>query len=208
MCTPLPTQAEVELLVRDARRKVRLRPDPGDIEPAQAGEESVWSYPRPPRVEPFSADVRVMLKGQEIARSSEVLRVLETSGPPVIYLPAAAFKDVEFIAREDWSLCEWKGVARYLDLRCRTRHVDKAGWCFPQPFRSWARLPETDRVHCALSGKVCMPSERRASSTSRRRLLRGLDHRQSERAVQGRRRNGGLVRAPQPIIKPPRYAWS
>lgn len=51
--------------------------------------ESVWDYPRPPRVEPSLAHVVVELDGQVLADTRRSLRVLETSRPPVYYVPAA-----------------------------------------------------------------------------------------------------------------------
>ena len=50
--------------------------------------ESVWDYPRPPRVEPSAARVVVELDGQVLADTRRSLRVLETSHPPVYYIPA------------------------------------------------------------------------------------------------------------------------
>ena len=51
--------------------------------------ESVWDYPRPPRVEPSPAHVVVELDGQVLADTRRGLRVLETGHPPVHYIPAA-----------------------------------------------------------------------------------------------------------------------
>ena len=49
--------------------------------------ESVWDYPRPPRVEPSDEHVEVMLGGVVIASTRASYRVLETSHPPTYYLP-------------------------------------------------------------------------------------------------------------------------
>ena len=49
--------------------------------------ESVWDYPRPPRVEPSGRRVRVVLGGAVIADTTRAHRVLETSHPPVYYVP-------------------------------------------------------------------------------------------------------------------------
>ena len=49
--------------------------------------ESVWDYPRPPRVEPCTVRARVELDGVTIADSTAALRVLETSQAPAIYFP-------------------------------------------------------------------------------------------------------------------------
>ena len=55
------------------------------------GQESVWDYPRPPRLERTSNDIEVTLGGVVIARTRAALRVLETSHPPTYYLPVADF---------------------------------------------------------------------------------------------------------------------
>ena len=52
-----------------------------------ANPESVWDYPRPPRVERSTKLVRVVLGGGVIAESDRAHRVLETSHPPVYYVP-------------------------------------------------------------------------------------------------------------------------
>ena len=54
---------------------------------AQRAKESVWDYPRPPRVEPLDRHVRIVLGGETIAESDRALRVLETASPPTIYVP-------------------------------------------------------------------------------------------------------------------------
>ena len=60
------------------------------IRPAD-GQESVWDYPRPPRIERVDARVRIRLGGTVIVDTRDVVRVLETSHPPVYYLPIADF---------------------------------------------------------------------------------------------------------------------
>jgi len=58
---------------------------PVNRQPLKAGEESVWDYPRPPRVEAVDQRVRVVYNGVTIAESRRAKRVLETSHPPVYY---------------------------------------------------------------------------------------------------------------------------
>ncbi len=57
----------------------RINPGPG--------QESVWDYPRPPRIERTSKRVRVIFNEVVIAESTRSLRVLETSHPPVYCIP-------------------------------------------------------------------------------------------------------------------------
>ena len=53
------------------------------------GQESVWDYPRPPVLVPSASVVEVFARGQCIAHSGQVQRVLETASPPTYYVPAA-----------------------------------------------------------------------------------------------------------------------
>ncbi|HYJ27928.1 MAG TPA: DUF427 domain-containing protein, partial [Nocardioides sp.] len=78
--------------------------------------ESVWDYPRPPRVEASSERVVVTHAGAVVADTASSLRVLETSHPPTYYLPRSAFADGVLRPGEGASWCEWKGHADYLDL--------------------------------------------------------------------------------------------
>src|SRR5262249_52010441 len=86
------------------------------IEPGP-GQESGWEYPRPPRVESVPERIRVVVGGVDIANSTSALRVLETAGPPVYYLPPTDIR-MEFLTPTDHrSHCEWKGEASYYSLR-------------------------------------------------------------------------------------------
>jgi len=49
--------------------------------------ESVWDYPRPPRLERTTSRVTIVHAGQIIVDSDRCWRVLETSHPPVYYVP-------------------------------------------------------------------------------------------------------------------------
>jgi uncharacterized protein (DUF427 family) len=80
-------------------------------------QESVWDYPRPPRVEPASRRVRVELGGATIADSVGTVRVLETSHPPVYYVPPGDVADGALRPSGGSStFCEWKGRATYYDV--------------------------------------------------------------------------------------------
>ena len=81
---------------------LRIKPNPG--------QESVWDYPRPPRLEPVTKRLRVLFGGQTIADTTAGYRVLETSHPPVYYLPMEDIRR-EFLQRESGcSQCEsWRG---------------------------------------------------------------------------------------------------
>lgn len=117
-----------------------------------AGRESVWDYPRPPRLERTSRRVRVVLDGVTIADTRRALRVLETSHPPTYYIPP---EDIRRQCLEletgTGSLCEWKGAARYVSVVASGRRVARAGWTYPRPSHAFAML----RDHVAFyAGKM------------------------------------------------------
>ena len=63
---------------------------PQRIEPA-IGQESVWDYPRPPRLERLMKHIVIKFNGQIIADTHDAYRVLETSHPPVYYIPQVCY---------------------------------------------------------------------------------------------------------------------
>lgn len=104
------------------------------------GQESVWDYPRPPRLEPSERHVRVEAGGVTIADASEALRLLETSLAPSWYLPPSAVRMdlLEPVAGQ--TFCEWKGVARYFDIVVGTRRFERAAWTYPDPSARYGAL--------------------------------------------------------------------
>ncbi len=78
--------------------------------------ESVWDYPRPPRLESVTKQLRVTLGGTLIAETARGHRVLETSHPPVYYIPRDDVSEGALIASGGRSHCEWKGAATYYDV--------------------------------------------------------------------------------------------
>jgi uncharacterized protein (DUF427 family) len=98
--------------------------------------ESVWDYPRPPRVEHGHRRVRVVAGGATVADSTRALRVLETSQAPAIYVPPS---DVDFGAlrpARGRTLCEWKGAAVYFDVA----GSPSAAWSYPSPAAGYEAL--------------------------------------------------------------------
>ena len=100
--------------------------------------ESVWDYPRPPRVEPSWRRARVEFGGVTVADSERALRVLETSQAPGIYFPPEDVSHLEPNARR--SLCEWKGRAVYFDVVVGDRRAEAAAWAFPEPVPGYEQL--------------------------------------------------------------------
>ncbi len=112
---------------------------PTRIQP-QPGQESVWDYPRPPRVEPSSKRIRVEFAGQIIADTTKAYRVLETSHPPVFYIPAKDIKSKFVVKTTRTSFCEFKGRASYIDLIVNDRRTRDAGWFYPDPTPEFAAI--------------------------------------------------------------------
>jgi len=104
--------------------------------------ESVWDYPRPPRVEASTEHVTVEHAGRRVADSRRALRVLETSHPPTYYLPLTdVASGVLEPARSGLStVCEYKGVARYFDLVVDGVRVADVAWSFPRPTTGYEEL--------------------------------------------------------------------
>ena len=80
------------------------------------GQESVWDYPRPPRLEPVPERIRVVVDGVAIADTTRAVRVLETAAPPVYYVPPEDVRMDLLRPSPTSSQCEWKGAASYWSL--------------------------------------------------------------------------------------------
>ena len=105
--------------------------------PVGPGQESVWSYPRPPRLEHVAKRLRVVFAGRTIADTVAGWRVLETSHPPVYYLPLEDIDATALVRADGSSFCEFKGRAAYYDLVVDGRRSAKAAWTYPMPSRAF-----------------------------------------------------------------------
>ena len=65
-------------MASEANRRYNAGMDKRRIEPGP-GQESVWDYPRPPRVEPTSRRIEIVFNDVVIADSTNARRVLETA---------------------------------------------------------------------------------------------------------------------------------
>ncbi len=111
-------------------------------------QESVWDYPRPPRVEPVARTLRIILAGRAIVETRDAKRVLETSHPPVYYLPREDFT-CELLASGRRSFCEWKGMATYWSLRQAGRTAVDCAWSYPEPTPAFASIRDHLAVYPA-----------------------------------------------------------
>ena len=139
------------------RRPSPQRPGPG--------QESVWSYPRPPRVEPSHESVEIRFGGVVVAASTHTLRVLETSHPPTYYLPVDDFAPGVLHSTEGSSWCEYKGRAAYFDVVGEDAVAPRAAWTYPEPSAGYEVLAGHVAVmpaamdRCTVDGEVVVPQE-------------------------------------------------
>lgn len=132
-------------------------------DPLAPGQESVWAYPRPPRIEPVTSRVVIRLGGEVVVDTHDVVRVLETSHPPVYYLPIASFAGGALADAEGSSYCEFKGSARYLDVRGGGMTAARAAWNYPRPSHGYEALAGRVAVYaaqmdsCEVDGELVTP---------------------------------------------------
>lgn len=106
----------------------------------------------------------IVLGGETIAETSDAFRVLETSHPPVYYLPPSAFvAGVLTPGRKHGSYCEWKGWASYFSVTGGGRTEHNAAWAYAEPKDPYADMADHVAVYaspmdrCAVDGEVVEP---------------------------------------------------
>jgi uncharacterized protein (DUF427 family) len=102
--------------------------------------ESVWDYPRPPRLEMSTRHLVVRHGGLVLAESRRNWRVLETSHPPVFYLPPDGIAAGVLEPSAKRSYCEYKGEASYWHLRVGDELLRDAAWSYQEPTAGFAAI--------------------------------------------------------------------
>jgi uncharacterized protein (DUF427 family) len=95
-------------------------------------------------VEKVAETVRVEYAGRVIAQSDQAVRVLETSHPPVYYVPLGDVDPGVLQASRTATYCEFKGTASYYSLEIDGQRSIDAAWTYPNPTAGYAEL--TDMV--------------------------------------------------------------
>lgn len=127
------------------------------------GQESVWDYPRPPRLEPVSDHVEIVFGGVTIAATDAAYRVLETSHPPTYYLPMDCFVPGTLQSASGSSVCEWKGRAVYYDVVSAGTVASRVAWGYPEPTPAFVALTDHVAVYaapmdaCSVGGELVEP---------------------------------------------------
>ncbi len=104
------------------------------------GQESVWDYPRPPRVEPSTKHIRVVFNGVTIADTTRAIRVLETSHPPTYYIPTDDIRMEYLTTTPRSTFCEFKGAASYWTVNVNGRVSENVAWSYPKPNAGYAAI--------------------------------------------------------------------
>ena len=150
--------------VEAARSKWRYRGArrPDFAEAPLPGEESVWDYPRPPRVVPDDRLITVMHQGLVLAETSSAVRLLETASPPTFYIPR---RDValDLLSRSSkTSFCEWKGTAEYLSFQTGNTRIENCAWQYPRPFAEFLDIAgfigfHPSKLDCLVEQEAVVP---------------------------------------------------
>ncbi len=101
--------------------------------PPGPGQESVWDYPRPPRLEDTPRHIQIVFNGVTIADTRRAKRILETSHPPTYYLPPEDVRTEYLKPAPGRSFCEWKGTAGYYTVAVGDRQAVRAAWYYAEP---------------------------------------------------------------------------
>jgi uncharacterized protein (DUF427 family) len=127
--------------------------------------ESVWDYPRPPRLEASSDRVVVTHAGVVIADTTRALRILETSHPPNYYLPRSDVDLSLLVPVPGTTFCEFKGVASYADLVVGGDRMPRAVWWYAAPTAGYEALVDHISLYpgrvdqCTIDGEVVQAQE-------------------------------------------------
>lgn len=138
------------------RRPTPVTPGPG--------QESVWDYPRPPRIERSGRLVEVRFAGVLVGRTRSAMRVCETAGPPVYYLPPTDVALEHLEAGHGRSTCEWKGPATYWTVVVGEQRAEDVAWSYEEPWPGSEALARhlsfyPGRLDCQVDGERVRPQE-------------------------------------------------
>ncbi len=131
--------------------------------PPQPGQESVWDYPRPPRLEATAKHIEIHCNGVKIVATQAAYRVLETSHPPVYYIPPADILPDCLVAMPQTTYCEWKGRGAYYSVVVGDRRLENVAWYYPEPTPAFAAIQNYVAFYaapmdvCTVDGEPVIP---------------------------------------------------
>ncbi|MEU9268492.1 DUF427 domain-containing protein [Streptomyces sp. NPDC048251] len=127
--------------------------------------ESVWDYPRPPALHRDPRRIVVECAGQILADTTGALKIMETSHPPVFYVPPGDVRTDLLRAASHHAWCEWKGRAAFWDILVGSDIRALAAWSYSDPRPPYEDLVDhfafyAGRVdRCTVDGHAVRPQE-------------------------------------------------
>ena len=130
--------------------------------------ESVADYPRPPRLEPVSKRIQVVLGGVAVADTTRAHRVLETTHPPTYYVPRGDVVDDALAPSAGrTTFCEWKGTATYFDVVGGHVRAERAAWTYLKPAAGFDAIRGAVAFYCAPMDECLVDGERAEPEANR-----------------------------------------
>ncbi len=120
----------------------------------------MWDYPRPPRLEPTDRHISIYFNKLLIAESRRAWRVLETSHPPVYYIPPQDIRAGCLVQSPGRSWCEWKGQAAYFNVVVGEKVAQNAAWSYPQPTKPFAAIKDHVAFYAGLMDRCLVDGEK------------------------------------------------
>lgn len=164
IATPVSTNSKlVKTYGRSLAKMFSGHPQPEPFDPSK-GEESVWQYPRPPKIEKISDKIEIIFNGVKIVDAEGGYRILETSHPPTYYINPAGIK-MEYFKQKgtSGSFCEWKGSASYYDIEVNAKTAPGAAWVYKNPTGMFSGIKDHIAVYarpmdtCTVAGQIVTP---------------------------------------------------
>jgi uncharacterized protein (DUF427 family) len=91
-------------------------------------------------LERVSKHIEVVFNRVTIADTQSAWRVLETSHPPVYYIPPQDILMAYLVEETGGSYCEWKGQAKYYTVIVDNQKAKRAAWCYPDPTAAFTAI--------------------------------------------------------------------
>jgi uncharacterized protein (DUF427 family) len=128
----------------------------------KVGQESVWDYPRPPKL--VSDHRRIVVRRGEllIADSRETYRILETARTPTFYISPRDVRVDLLKLFPGSSICEWKGTAQYWTIEISTSAPEAIAWTYPRARNPYDAISAyfsfyPGRIECFVDGERVRP---------------------------------------------------
>jgi len=101
------------------------------------GKENVQDYPLPPKVEKINKELRVVFNDVEIAKSKDVIRILQKGLLPAYYISKKDIK-MEYLKKtQRHTTCEYKGQADYFNVEVNGKIAENASFYYPNPKKGY-----------------------------------------------------------------------